>query len=208
MFPINSTRPQVTEFQNPSCLCCLLRASLLAGWWAVLPTAMSSRGVGGGGHTGAPREPYSLSIPAQRGCLLQRSGYSLDCVNYLRSCAWSRLRVPTYLNPSWGYILVFLLKGTTVVAQLACLSSPCLQATLTCAPRAPCTLPIAAEPGNLTVGEGKLVQVRGPELYSGKGPEEEVLRHAQVCSRQRGRQCFGGGGTILVCTDNSSLLYS
>ena len=62
MFPINSTRPQVTEFQNPSCLCCLLRASLLAGWWAVLPTAMSSLGVGGGGREGS-FESRGLLLP-------------------------------------------------------------------------------------------------------------------------------------------------
>ena len=155
----------------------------------------------GGGEAGAtqepPWEPYFLSISAQRGCLLQRGGNGLDCVSYLRSCAWSKLRVPTYLNPSWGCIVVFLLKGTNVAAQLACWSSPCLQATLTRALRAPCTLPIAAEPGNLTVGERKPLQETGPELCSGKGPEEEVLRHAQVRSWQRGRQCFGRGGTSL-----------
>lgn len=55
MFPIKSTRPRVTEFQNPSCLWLPLQeVSRLVGWWATLPTAMSSQE---GGEVGTTQEP-------------------------------------------------------------------------------------------------------------------------------------------------------
>ena len=86
---------------------------------------------------------------------------------------------------------MFLLKGTKVASQLASRSSPCLQATLTCVPRVPCALPIAAEldGGRREAAPGERARAgaeKGLERCSGQEPEEGVLRHAQVCSWQRG----------------------
>lgn len=148
-------------------------------------------GGGGGGHTGAPQEPYSLSTSTQRACLLQSSGNGLDCVSYSRSCAWGRLRSPTYLNPSGGYIFSVSFKrhqsGLTAGQPELALPSGHLDL------RAQGTLRFAhsaeLDGGTREAAPGERARAgaeKGLERCSGKGPEEGMLRHAQVCSWQRG----------------------
>ena len=55
---------------------------------------------GGGGHTGASQEPYSL-ISTQRGCLLQSGGNGLDCELFKELCL-EQVKKPRLFEPFRG----------------------------------------------------------------------------------------------------------